>query len=149
MSTSSEFNFEVKALYDVLEAALDEAAKYVMANGARKHAEIEDITSTMEYHRREAIRKINKFSEIAQDLQILQIKKPEIFFDNFIADTRLYNHKITRGPRKGQTEERTVSSCRIDGYRRIIAKARKEQKAMSAQDIEKEFETTKAYVEIK
>lgn len=144
----SNNEFIVEAFYDALENVLKEAAAYVMANGHRKQAEIEDETPAMIYHRETCLEAIKRFNRYAGKVFVKGINDPEVFFFDFIANTKVYKHKITKGPRANQIEERTVSSARIEGYRKVIKAQRKLGEAISAQDIERQFRETKAYTEI-
>ena len=146
---AKEFSFETEGFYKELLLALSEAAAYVMANGRRKKAEIEDETDAMKFHHQEFGRHMARFNQLAAKVFVRPVKDADTFFYDFVADTTLYNHTITKGKNKGAVEERTVSSARIEGYRKIIKKYRKLGTAISAQDIEMEFRKTPAYAELK
>ena len=144
----SDKKYEIEALYNALEAALKEAAAYVCANGHRKKAELNDNTEAMEYHRKQFYAHIERFNGLVKKLPIRKVDNPDVLFVDFVANTNIYKHKLTSGKRKGQLEERTVSSARILGYRKIIKKNRKNGVPMSVQDIEQKFRETTAYAEI-
>lgn len=140
--------YEVEALYNALEAALKEAAAYVCANGHKKKAELDEDTESMYYHRDQFNAHIKRFNNLAEKLFIRKVSNPDVLFVDFVANTNIYKHKLTRGEHKGQLEERTISSGRINGYRKIIKENRKSGTPMSVQDIERKFRATKAYAEI-
>ena len=142
------FSFEVAGYYKELRSALSEAAAYVMANGRRKKAELEDDTSTMNFHYKRFMLHMGRLDQLAAKCFVPSIDH-ESFFYNFVADTRLYRHKIAKGKNKGKIEERTISSARIDGYRKIIKKYEALNTAVSIREIEAEFQNTPIYAKLK
>ena len=134
------------AYYRAFRAVLNEAAAYVKADGDRRNRDLIFPTSGMRYHEDRFFFAVSKVNEFASRLYISEANAEWLFA--LLADTEMYAHRISKGPRKGQFEERTISSARIKSYRATARRHERMGVSVSLNKAEKIFRESAEYRQV-